>query len=519
MPSEQRLHPLSFLFGIGAHLKGFALPILVLLVTTGRSGLGWQIWFLWLAIPYAIVAVGRTLSYRYRYDEHELVIRTGFLFRNERHVPYARIQSVDGVQNLVHRLLNVVDVKVQTAGGKEPEAAMSVLPMAAFEDMRRRVSEGRRDAIPPADRAADAEGALPVVESGRNLLALNARDLLLYGFVEGRGMVVIGTFLGIAWEFGLGDRIPWPSFVERVILSDENEPRASRRGVFRTLLRAIFTGSDNLLASILLSAATLVVVLIVVRLLSMVWAMIRLYGFTLSRSGNDLRTVYGLLTRVEATVPLQRIQTLTLHEGPLHRIVGRASARVDTAGGPPGQNAPPDRLWLAPLVATAELPSLVRQVMPMLSLEALDWQGVHPRARRRIAKQILILVTLTQLPLAPWIGWWVLVNLLFLIPWGLMHARRAAAAMGYAVTGELIAVRSGWLWRQTSIAPFARVQAVTLRESPFDRRNAMAGIHVDTAGAGVPSQRVAIPYLDRAVAEDLWRRLALEAARRSFKWG
>ena len=97
-------------------------------------------------IPYILVAIVRTLTFRYRFDEHELVIRTGTIARNERHVPYARIQNVDGVQTVFHRLLHVVDVKVQTAGGNEPEATMSVLPVAAFEQMRQRVFEGRRQA-------------------------------------------------------------------------------------------------------------------------------------------------------------------------------------------------------------------------------------------------------------------------------------------------------------------------------------------------------------------------------------
>ena len=61
-------------------------------------------------------------------------------------MPYVRIQNVDGVQTVFHRLLHVVDVKVQTAGGNEPEATMSVLPVAAFEQMRQRVFEGRRQA-------------------------------------------------------------------------------------------------------------------------------------------------------------------------------------------------------------------------------------------------------------------------------------------------------------------------------------------------------------------------------------
>jgi putative membrane protein len=115
-------------------------------------------------------------------------------------------------------------------------------------------------------------------------------------------------------------------------------------------------------------------------------------------------------------------------------------------------------------------------------------------------------------------GWWGLASLAVTVPWSLVHARRAAPALGWAITDELVAFKSGWVWCQTTIAPFARVQAVTFRESPFDRRAAMAGVSVDTAGAGDLSHKVAIPFLARDEAHALWQRLAGEAAARSFRW-
>ena len=509
MRSEHRLHPASFLFGIGAQLRSMALPLIVVVFSAGSAGLGWQVWLLFALVPYTIVAIGRTLTFRYRYDEHELVIRTGFLFRNERHVPYARIQNVDCVQTVFHRLLKVVDVKVQTAGSNEPEATMSVLRVAEFEQMRRRVFEGRREAA--LESAAEAQaGEAPWAPQARTLLALSPKDLLTYGFVEGRGMVVIAAIFGLVWEFGMAD-----SFVPTF---DSGTPPLPNRGAFRSLARSIYSRTGDLFTSLAAAAATIVALLVVVRLVSMVWAMLRLHGFTLTRQGDDLRTEYGLLTRVAATIPLRRIQTLTLREGPLHRLVGRISARVDTAGGEAGQNAPPDRQWLAPIVERRDLPGLLTQVLPVLSIDRLEWQPVHPGALRRILRKSLLVSLLICLPLARRYDWWGLSALLVLIPWSVVNARWSAAALGWVVTDELVAFRSGWFWRQTTVAPFARVQAVTFHESPFDRRSHMAGVRVDTAGAGDLSHRVAIPYLGRDDAQRLWRHVAHEAARRSFRW-
>ena len=79
----------------------------------------------------------------------------------------------------------------------------------------------------------------------------------------------------------------------------------------------------------------------------MAWATLRLHGFRLTREGEDLRTEYGLLTRVAATIPLRRIQTLTLREGPLHRLVGKNLARASTrrAARPARTHRPIDTGW------------------------------------------------------------------------------------------------------------------------------------------------------------------------------
>jgi putative membrane protein len=54
------------------------------------------------------------------------------------------------------------------------------------------------------------------------------------------------------------------------------------------------------------------VFLLFIRLLSTVWAVVRLYGFRLERTGDEVRTEYGLFTRMSATIPLRRIQTTSV---------------------------------------------------------------------------------------------------------------------------------------------------------------------------------------------------------------
>ena len=119
----------------------------------------------------------------------------------------------------------------------------------------------------------------------------------------------------------------------------------------------------------------------------MAWAVVRLYGFRVTEVGDDLRIEYGLLTRFTATVPVRRIQSVTITEGPLYRLADRVSVRVETAGGRAGQDSAASvREWLAPLLRPAQLGPLLAEVMRE-EPGAVGLDRAHPRAFRRAVKR------------------------------------------------------------------------------------------------------------------------------------
>jgi putative membrane protein len=292
-------------------------------------------------------------------------------------------------------------------------------------------------------------------------------------------------------------------------------------GLLRDAGRQLANGQMPPLWQIGVVAGGLLGLVLLVRLLSMVWAVGRLYDFRLERLGNDLRTEYGLFTRVTATIPLGRIQSLTLRDSPLRRLLGRTSVSVETAGGSSrsedGRPKSP-RERLAPLIRASAVPALVAAVMPQADPGTLDWQGVHPRAFRRAVKPLLLLTGLPSLGLLLFLGWRVLPVVVAVIALNVLVTRQQVRHLAWAANDEVVALRGGWLWRSVTIAPVAKIQTVTAIESPFDRLAAMAGVRVDTAGGGELSHRVHIPYLSREIASALASRLSGQAARTAFRW-
>ena len=278
----------------------------------------------------------------------------------------------------MQRLFGVVTVVVQTGSGTEPEATLSVLPFSALEEMRERVFAGKSQAAATAEAPDRTPGLAPKLSDAsadRVLLHLEPRALMWVGFIENRGIALVVGALGLLSQvdsaqewlgrtlYGLIPGIRWDDLSATTLAGGTALP--------------------------LWATALVVVSILFVRLLSMMWALVRLYNFTLTRRGDDLRAEYRLLTRVTATIPIRRIQTVSVHEGFVHRSMNRAAVRVTTAGGGAGQAGTAEREWVAPIIDRQQLGALLGEFYPGLNLESLEWNRPHPRAFGRAARRML----------------------------------------------------------------------------------------------------------------------------------
>lgn len=489
MPSDllvedqpRRLHPLSLLFGIAVLVRRFLVPALLFLVLA--RGDDWQRWML---LPFVFLLGTElvryfTLTYRVTSDG-ELVIRSGLFSRTERHIPFERVQNIELVESAVHRLLGVAEVRLQTGSGAEVEAHLRVISRDAVDELRRAMVSTRR--------VADAAAPAPTV-----ILRLPLSEVALHGLITGRGLVLLAAIVGILFEYN----VDWESFAERFIPAGPEQWQVLWDDAAERWTRTLF-----LWTLIFVPAAA------ALRLLSAAWAVVRLYDFTLARTGEGLQSQYGLLTRVSATIPRARVQVLSVHESVWHRWARRAAVRVDTAGQFKQESGRIGSQWIAPIVRVGGLLPLVREVLPDAEIDPPEWTPTHRRAFARVVRLQLLWTSFVTLVLGLNIGPLVLLPAVVVAGFAVWHARRLTGRLAIALTPSSVVLRSGAFSHRRSITRFSRIQSVSCTRSPFDRRWGMARISVDTAG-GSPLHRVEMPYLDEAEARGIYRRLRAEVA-------
>lgn len=494
---ELKLHPVSWLFVALSHLKTLLVPLLVALVT-GLSG-GVALWApAILVVPVVVAALWQQWVYRYGFSPHGLVIHEGLFFRNVRTINYARIENVDTSIGLLHRVLGVAEVKIETSTGGSAEARIRVLDPGAVEAMRERIFARQPSVGAAADEAQEASAVEP---EEAPLLALSPAELVRYGLIDNRGMLVVAGLVGVLGQGGFFDRmrewsgplldsLPWENLV-----------------------------GLGLAVQVLLAAA----LILATRLLSIILAFVMLFDFRLTRSADDLHTRYGLLTRISMTLRRHRIQAVHQTATLLHRVFGRVSLKVDLAGGlttgGQGGRGGAERhfrdLWLAPLVPPQNAESLIRAALPEVCLPELVWHSLAPRAPWRIFRVLSVVwFFVAGVPAVWWAGWWAALLLVVPLPLFWLHAMLYVKYTGWALHEDFFALRRGWLTRRLSLAPRNRMQSVHLRESPFDRRNGMAQLNVDIAGVSSASHHFTISYLERSVADNLAAELSDPRMRR-----
>lgn len=549
LESPQFLHPLSIIFEVLSHVRQYIVPAAFGLIGAANGS------FLWTGIA-AVVFSGalastllRYFSLRYSIQGGDFVVTEGLIFKRIRSVPIRRIQNMDLVQNLLHRIFSVAEVRIETASGTKPEATLRILTQSQIEELRQALfgatdeiqdteiqdTDAAQDTAPMLERSvgiaqpisAETTDETPLTgEESRDqktaqpirakpsrvpipLYQISLWQLVQAGLCSNRGMVLIGIVIGFFFQNGY-----------------DFEGGYKERRFNLDFLRKLFPEWETpmeLWQKLLIGA---IVLFLALRVLGVAWYVLRFFGYRLTRSGEDLRISCGLFTKVSATIPRKRIQFISIHRPIFMRWLKLASIRVETAGGAGSESenaaATVSRRWFLPVVADSEVSRLLSELRPDIHWEeesrATEWFGVSPLASRRllriagVASAIVGCIGLAASQ--PW-GW---AAGIAAFPFLAIIAIKKGRAKRYARTGWGVAYQSGILNRKLSFAFYDRIQTLSLKRSPFDARWQMATLQVDTAAAGPAEHTIDVDYLDAEFALQQFNELQAASALNQPSW-
>lgn len=425
----------------------------------------------------------------------DLLILQGVVVKKRRAIPLARVQGVDIRADIMSRILGLADIVVQTAGGGdgEAEARIGSIPLSDAEGLRGALLHSREavsvsDAAAavgpdPGGRMSDLRGVFGGRETGRVETSAEYRlplgRLMLAGATSNAVFVVLAASAAFIFE---GLDLLGANLLAQTPSSDFDV----------TPLFALAGAAGGVL--LFLGAVAVVVA--------------RDFGFIARRAGARIETESGLLERRMTSMPVSRIQAVRVEATPLRRLLGFAAVHVDTAGfGATSEEQSSLAPSLLPLVRTSEVRPLLHSLLP----EAAAFPTTKRLPRRALRFFVLVpsLVTIVSvsavgstllavgLNVVPDSRFTALGPLLFATTligatgWTALHGVLRWRRTEYGADSRALAVQNGALGVSNARLPRTRIQSLTIRQTPFQRRAGLATLVATTViGSSASLHRV-----------------------------
>lgn len=474
-----KLHPLSAVWnalkrGLGVASFSFFLA----LVGSNLEFISVSLVFVLVPVGF-VIGAGYSIAYYYLF-EYELTedtfdVTSGVFNRQHREIPFRRIQNIDVTQSFIQRLYGFAIARLETAGGGETEAELNFVSRAEATRLQSVIRE-RKQASDTSDTGAGTEAK---TESDASSQARRGRDptrlfelrptelvLLAAAFLRPKALLVIPLGFPFAQDFAVS------------LLLTLARPFG---GPAELSLAALSPDSVLVLALVGLPLAALTA-----WVASALYTVIEYFGFQLGRIDNDLVYERGLLSRYSGTIPLEKVQTLTITEPVLARPLDYAGLTIETAGYAPGQSQSGAGKSEAaiPLTQRDQMLELAHAIEPF---DDPTFVRSPKRARRRYAARYLIVVSalvavgyLVSVMVGGFSYWYAPVVLAPLAPVGAHYKWKHR---GYYAGENHIALRDGFWRRTTRIVPYYRLQTVLTQRNVFQRRLDLATLTADTASS------------------------------------
>ncbi|WP_339103664.1 PH domain-containing protein [Haloterrigena salinisoli] len=493
--NANRLHPLTgAMMALRRGFTGFSVPFFLVGVGSGILGIDADlaIDLLFVLSPLgSVVGAGYGLAYYYRFTyaltADTFDVTSGVLSRRAREIPYRRVQNVDISQGIVQRLLGLAVVSLETAGGGNTEATLRFVSSDEADRIRSEIRQrtvAADNASDAADRSAatdspsetgDEDVTAPRHDSGA---ARGDRSATLLFELEVSELLVYAV---TAFRWGAAG---FPILLVSILTDADSGAGFVPDFVFET---AGFVGGPESIdgapvdALLILAAVAALQWFVATYVASALYTIVNYYGFRLGRQGNDLIYERGLLQRYSGSIPTDKIQSVTITDNPLQRLVGYAGLWVETAGHGPESSG--GNQSAVPMAAESRVQ---RFATALTGVDRTDFRGASPLARRRyLVRYSLLAVGVVGLAFA-------VTRVTDLERWYLAAIAVVAAPpaahlkyvnLGYHVGDDHVVIRRGFWRRRTTVIPYYRVQTISTRRSVFQRRLGLASLVVDTASS------------------------------------
>ncbi len=261
-----------------------------------------------LALVLLVISVLQFLNFKFQIKNKHFILHKGVIFKKKLSIPLERIQSVNFKQNLIHQLINITQVEIQTAGAKDVEVSIKAISREKAEALKKHLQEGIVGAVEQEEEE--------VVEAPKSklLFKLSFLELIKVSVSENHIKSFFAIFAIVSslfWQFEdlIKDYYSFPRLLQ---LYQENER------IVRGSIRLIF----------LLSVFVILISIVI----SFVRVVLKHFDQKVTVLNDGIQLSQGLFTKRDDVLKINKIQYIAVVTNPLKLKLGIQRVKVHQAG-------------------------------------------------------------------------------------------------------------------------------------------------------------------------------------------
>jgi len=403
-------------------------------------------------------------------QDGELVLFTGIFNKKKMSIPFAKIQTINFEQNIIHQFFSVLRLKVDTAGSEKNEFEFHAIQSDKAYALRDLVMSEKKAFVATNEDSLEDGREEPSSVVYKPIMSLTTAELFKVGITENHLKSGGLIFLFFFWIY--------QNLQEVGVDVDEYSeeiPDVELGFAFIAFIIAVF--------------------LIVSILISMVRTVVQHYDLQFLRSTRGFKIISGLFTKKEISAFDHKIQHISWSDNLLKRLAGFKNLYLNQAS---SAELTSKQNINIPGCNMSHITEVVHTLFGKVDFESFEMQKIDKRYFYRFAIILSLLFALFG-GLAYFLDQtdkiiYGLLIVLYLIGFRYVGFRKKT----YGHDGELLYIKGGVFGDKAEVLPIFKIQAIELHQSPYQYRNQLCSMSLYTA-----SGRIMIPYIHNDFAKNL----------------
>lgn len=396
----------------------------------------------------------------FEFEENLLIVNEGIFVKKQKKIPYEKIQTCDMTQSIKYKILNLVELKIDSGNVSSEEIEMHVI-----------VHKNKAEEIKSIIFKEKVDPLLKIDETAKEFIKIKTLKLIVAcitdkgvqnGFIF---LLAVHSFI-IKYIFGI--------FHLKSSLIEKFNDYTKYKNM-----------SDKLIIRAVLILGTISIIIAIIR------GLIKYNNFITTRIDNNIVITYGMFEKKQFTMPVNKISAVYIKQNWVRQLFNIRAIHIETIGYGNEHN---ESTMICPIAIGNEYKIIIKKLLPEFYFEdelikakrQTKIKFIFPKLMTSVILVFIISRLLIKYNYDYPVAWSVLIGMVLLsIISGFLEYKNTAISK----TEKLMCLSNNGFNKEITIIPIEKIQSFKINQNYLQKKlnifNYIVYIQRGSAGGGI----------------------------------